>query len=319
MEFEQVADGLYAVRPGEFTAARDQAAAEARQAGDRELAAQVKALRKPTLAAFAVNQLVRRHGAEVGPLLELGRALREAQDRLAGAELRALSAQRHRLVAALTQQARRSAADAGEHLGEAQLREVEQTLRAALADEHAAVALAAGRLSAALEEAGALPPASDGAPPGLRVGGMARTAPARKAGPPRRGKAVQAGRSEGAIHRASARQEAEGRVAEAKAALAGAEDVQQAADREATRLGEEVERLAADTATAAERAERARAALERAEQHLASARAAEKARRDEHATARKRAAEAAVATGRTREDLDRQQARLAELERQGGR
>ncbi|MFH9347999.1 Ku protein [Kitasatospora sp. NPDC017646] len=156
---DEVAAALYAVPPSEFTAARDRAVAEARNAGDRQLAARIKALRRPTASAFAVNRLVRVHPEQVSALLELGVALRRAQGELAGAALRDLSARRHHLVAALTGQARDAAADAGVAVGEAQLREVERTLRAALADADAAAEFAAGSLSTALEEPSILPAA----------------------------------------------------------------------------------------------------------------------------------------------------------------
>ncbi|MFD5559083.1 hypothetical protein [Kitasatospora griseola] len=51
-EFGKVADDLHVLSPREFTAARDAAAATARKDGDRTLAAKIKALRKPTLAAL---------------------------------------------------------------------------------------------------------------------------------------------------------------------------------------------------------------------------------------------------------------------------
>jgi hypothetical protein len=58
-ELRRVAADLYALDPSEFTAARDARAAETRQAGDRELAAAVKGLRRPSAAAAALNLLAR--------------------------------------------------------------------------------------------------------------------------------------------------------------------------------------------------------------------------------------------------------------------
>ena len=52
----EVADRLYGLSPGDFTAARD---AEAKAlAADKGIAARVKALRKPSIAAWAINLLV---------------------------------------------------------------------------------------------------------------------------------------------------------------------------------------------------------------------------------------------------------------------
>ncbi|MFF7456600.1 hypothetical protein [Kitasatospora sp. NPDC008115] len=59
-------------------------------------------------------------------------------------------------MAALTARARATAAEAGVRLSEAQQREVEQTLRAALASAEAAAEVAGGRLSAAIEGAAAV-------------------------------------------------------------------------------------------------------------------------------------------------------------------
>jgi hypothetical protein len=54
-----VADDLYALPPGEFTRARDERAKGLRKEGRRDEADEVKALRKPTVAAWALNQLAR--------------------------------------------------------------------------------------------------------------------------------------------------------------------------------------------------------------------------------------------------------------------
>jgi len=76
---DEVADRLYALPPEEFTPARNLAERELRQAGEREQADQVKALRKPTAAAGAVNRLVRSHRERVVEFLHAAAALRDAQ------------------------------------------------------------------------------------------------------------------------------------------------------------------------------------------------------------------------------------------------
>ncbi|WP_240677492.1 DUF2848 family protein [Actinacidiphila soli] len=70
---QAVLDELYGLRPDRFTAARTRHATRARQAGDRELGARLTALRRPTLAAWASNQLVRAHPEQVAPILRLER------------------------------------------------------------------------------------------------------------------------------------------------------------------------------------------------------------------------------------------------------
>ncbi len=47
----EAADELYALPPGDFRAARDERADEARAAGDKELAAAIRKLRRPTVSA----------------------------------------------------------------------------------------------------------------------------------------------------------------------------------------------------------------------------------------------------------------------------
>lgn len=73
-------DELYDLEPGAFVAARDQLAKRLREQGDRAGATAVRKLRRPTVTAWALNQVVRRHRAEVEELLELGRAAAAAQE-----------------------------------------------------------------------------------------------------------------------------------------------------------------------------------------------------------------------------------------------
>lgn len=76
---DEIADRLYALAPQDFTQARNHAERELRKAGEREQADEVKALRKPTAAAGAVNRLVREHRPEVDAFLAAAATLRDAQ------------------------------------------------------------------------------------------------------------------------------------------------------------------------------------------------------------------------------------------------
>ncbi|MFI9753441.1 hypothetical protein [Streptomyces collinus] len=165
MDYDSVADELYALRPEEFTAARASAMASARTAGDRELAARIGALRKPSLAAWVSNLLVRSSPGEVEPLLRLGEGLRQAHQDLDGAQLRELSRRQHALIRALSLQARQLAKEAGHPIGEGVQREVENTLHAVLADPEAARAWAGGRLTKPLDAAVGFPAVAEGARP----------------------------------------------------------------------------------------------------------------------------------------------------------
>lgn len=147
------ADELFALPLDEFTAARD-ARAKALKGEDAALAAQVKALRKPALAAWVVNLLVRREAGQVDQVLTVGAALREAQASLDGAELRELTRQRRQLTAAVTSRARALAAEAGHRVTDSVAEQVEATLTAAMLDEGAAAAVRTGLLVAPLRATG---------------------------------------------------------------------------------------------------------------------------------------------------------------------
>lgn len=149
MALSEVAADLYGRYPSEFVAARTQQVAAAKEAGDRELAAAIGKLRKPTVTAWAVNLLVRAAPAEVDALLELAAALRTAQRAPTGDRLRELTGERQRLVGALTKRVGTLAADQGHPVSETVLREVGQTLTAALADPAIAEQVHTGTLATA--------------------------------------------------------------------------------------------------------------------------------------------------------------------------
>lgn len=149
-----VADELFALPPGDFTAARDARSRAAKSEGDVELAGAVKALRKPSTAAWVLNLLVRREPGQVDQILSVGAALREAQQAMEAGELRALTRQRRQVTAALTHQARSHATQAGVRVTEAVAAQVEATLTAAMVDEACGRALRSGMLTGALSTTG---------------------------------------------------------------------------------------------------------------------------------------------------------------------
>ncbi|MDQ3146055.1 MAG: hypothetical protein M3R01_03825, partial [Actinomycetota bacterium] len=77
---ERHASALYELAPEEFVAAREALAKELVAEGDRAAAKEVRALRRPTVVAWAANQLVRRHPQAVESLLAAGGQLRAAQE-----------------------------------------------------------------------------------------------------------------------------------------------------------------------------------------------------------------------------------------------
>lgn len=154
MRAREVADELYGLPLEEFVASRDARAAETRRAGDKELAAQIKALRKPTTAAWLLNQLVRAEHAGVQDLLTLGEELRAAQAQQDGATMRDLDRRRRELSRDLSGRVRALGAERGHRVTDAVATEVEVSLRAATADPDAAAALASGLLVGSLEASG---------------------------------------------------------------------------------------------------------------------------------------------------------------------
>ena len=249
---DEVADELYGLPPEEFTAARTSHEKQARQAGDRELAAAIHRLGKPTIAAWLANQLAREQADELRALPELGANLRQATERLVGDELRHLSRQRHELVYALVQQARQLARATGHPVSEGTARALDDTLQAALADEHAAEQLLAGRLVEPLQRIGDWPVTDAGAP----VRQIATPAPPRRP------------------HRDDELRRAEHDLAEAEQALAettkarhNAEAQEAEADRTAQAAHEQVEALRGqleEATAAASEADRRRHELDRA-------------------------------------------------------
>jgi len=153
---DEAADELYALPPAEFTAAR---ARHVAAAGDKGAAKAIGALRRPTVAAWAVNRLVRSGAPELDEALELGERLRDAQRQLHGSELRRLDGRRRELLGVLTSLA---ADGAGGLAGEA-LQQVRNTFTAAMADAELAEQVRGGRLVKALEYSG-FGPLVDGVP-----------------------------------------------------------------------------------------------------------------------------------------------------------
>jgi hypothetical protein len=113
-EVDEAADRLYGAALEDFTSERTRLAKELRDAGNRADADAVAKLRKPSVAAWALNQLARRNRRDVDLLLDAGHRLREAQvGVLSGAEKEAF------------ERARQSERDALRRL----TREAEQLLR----------------------------------------------------------------------------------------------------------------------------------------------------------------------------------------------
>ncbi|WP_165070137.1 transposase [Marisediminicola senii] len=162
-DLQSIADELYALSPGEFVAARNAAAAVARKRGDADLAAQLRALPKPAVAAWMVNMLVRHRADEIDEVIELGESMRQAQNDLDRQGITELSTARRSLVQAIGRQAGELAEELGQRLPASAVPDLEATLHAVMADADAATAARTGRLVRALSSDGYSPADLDGA------------------------------------------------------------------------------------------------------------------------------------------------------------
>lgn len=149
MDLESAAAELYAGSPEDFVERRKTLVAAARATKDRTLATAIGKLRRPTRSAWLVNLYARENADEVAALLELGAALQAAQEQLSATDLRRLSGERQKTLAAAT----RSVVELGEAQGytatDAVRQEVGQTLQAALADPDVATQVRAGTVTEA--------------------------------------------------------------------------------------------------------------------------------------------------------------------------
>ncbi len=140
-----IALDLYALPFDEFMAART-AAAKASPGTEKELMAAVKALPKPSVAAWAVNMMAVHEPAVLAQLADLGQRMRAAQASLDAGALRELARERRTLLAAAVDTARSVAEREGRAISATIAADVEQTLRALTADEGAAAAVQSGLL-----------------------------------------------------------------------------------------------------------------------------------------------------------------------------
>jgi hypothetical protein len=141
------------LEPEQFTAARNQLAKAARAAGEETIADAIMAMRKPTLAAWLANQLVRTDPDGIHALTELGEDLRQTYLSADTPRRRELTRQRHELVSSLVRTARERAAS-GRRITAQTTERLIETLDAALVDPGASQLLRTGQLTSALRHVG---------------------------------------------------------------------------------------------------------------------------------------------------------------------
>jgi hypothetical protein len=285
------ADELYGLPDDEFTSARDALAKRLRGEKRRDDADAVKALRRPSVAAGAINRAVREHGA--GELLAAGEALRDAHEALLSgdgdaAAVRDATTSERAAVRDFTRLA------LGEGASPSTEEKVRATLHAASVDDDVRELLVAGRLEREAEagadpmamlasgKAKSKPASTTSSAPKSKP---ARPAPAKKSKPDRSGAGKRFAPSEAEQRRVKAAKRAQEAADRALTAQAEAET---AAERARSTLDE-----------AEEAARQARAVVEDLEGHE---RAARRALKEAEAEAERRRTEArrAVKTAESR-------------------
>jgi hypothetical protein len=161
---------LYGLPLERFTPERNELAKSLRGEGERDAAAEVAGLKKPSLPAWAVNQLVRERTPQLEDLWKAADRLREAHAGR-GDFTAAVEAEREALDR-LTDSARELLARAGHAASDATLQRVRGTLQAAAGDPETRSAVEQGQLVEPVEPTG--------------FGALAGLSPAPRARAPRR-------------------------------------------------------------------------------------------------------------------------------------
>ena len=254
-------DDLYGAPLDRFVPERTELVRALRKEGHRDQAAEVAALRKPSVAAWAVNQLVRTQSRSVKELFKAGDALRKAHEQAASGRgdaqaLRTASQGERAAVDTLLEAARGLLTSDGHELSPTIIDRVADTLRAAALDPDARSQVSEGRLERELRHVG-LGFLGD-------ITAAPRPAPTRKA-PARKRKdgQQQKARAEAEAEADALEQERE-RERERAQALKSARVTEKEARRELERA-----QRAADSAQA--RRDKAAQALDDAEEQLADA------------------------------------------------
>jgi hypothetical protein len=234
---EREVERLYGLSLEEFLPARAELVKRLRADGHREAAQAAGRLRKPSVAAWAVDRLARQHPKEIQALFDANDRLRAAQTggkRGAGPErMRGAVRDRQAVLSRLAEAARTVLGEAGHPGSRTMLDRVTASLLATAADPEAAELVRRGVLAKDLE-------------PGVGFGALAGAEAAPTKGGERRRASDDRRREADAARRDAARRRAQGLRAEAD------------------RLKAEADRLDREAADAERAAKRARSAADRA-------------------------------------------------------
>jgi hypothetical protein len=252
-------DDLYGLPLERFVPERASLVRELRSGGEREQAAVVAALRKPSVAAWAVNQLIRTHRRELDALFAAGDALRDVQAGVLGGsadarDLRSAAEQERAAVDALVQIGQGLLSSGGHELSATTIERVAETLHAAALDDDARRQVGEGRLVRELRHVGL----------GAGLGGAVATPPA----PPATDTGAKPARGSRGARKAGGRAEAEREAVKERKAEAAERREREREREEARKRARAVER---DAAREVERAERARRTAREREARAAEA------------------------------------------------
>jgi len=254
-------DALFQLPLAEFTSARNALATKLKKAGKTDAAAEIKAVQKPSVSAWAVNQLHWKHARELAKLLEAGDRFREAQKaQLAGkkADVRGTLEARREALTAMTKRASDLLTASGHPATPDLMRRIATTLETLATYGSQSSGPAIGRLVDDIEPAGfealaTLIPTGDagerGSSPPRVIPFKHKTKPARTPRPKNEEEAQRLREAEEAARREAAQQ-----------ALKGAEKTL----RDAKKAAQQAEAALKKAAPRAKEAERIRAAAEKA-------------------------------------------------------
>jgi hypothetical protein len=245
-------EALYGLPLDEFTKARDTLARARSKAQGKEAGAAVKALKKPSAVAWALNQLARQRPEEVEALLDAGARVRRAQTAAVEGgdpdELREATKAEVAEVQALAGQARSILAETGRGGSPTQEDRLATTLRAAAVDPEGGDLLRRGVLTAELSPAGFGFGVGETADEALASLSLTSSRPAGRSQRKQKAEADEARKSEEAAERRrrreletelrAAREQAHRLEREAEKAEAAARQAREAADAAAARVAE---------------------------------------------------------------------------------
>jgi hypothetical protein len=293
-------DTLFQLPLDQFTQARNTLAKQAGAGG-----AEIRALAKPPLAAWAVNQLYWQDRSTYTALVTAAEELRKAHKAVLGgraADIRSAGRGHDQALDAALRATMGILTGAGHPASDSTRQAIVSTLRALPSGE------APGRLTRTLQPGGFEMLAGLPVARGARIAAAPATSPA-PASPPTEARKSASGKT-----KAEKAREAKA-LARAKETAGAAFQALQRAEHEAKREEFERARAARDGEKAAAAVTRAREALEQARQELEGAERAAKAAEANRERAEKRAIEADRKATAAREKAAAARAALAELER----